>query len=1527
MTYGELVERAGRQARELAARGVGPELAVPLLAERGTDFITAVLALLAAAAWLPLDPRHPPRRLAQVLAAAGSPLALCGPGLEELLAQALAELPAGVPRPVAVRLADLERGPGAEPRPGDPRALAYVIFTSGSTGVPKGAMVEQRGMLNHLLAKVEDLAITAADVVVQNAPQGFDISVWQMLAPLLVGGTVHVVDDETARDPHALLEEVERGGVTILETVPSFLRALLDEVGLGGAPRSRLAGLRWMIPTGEALPARVCRDWSALCPEVPLLNAYGPTECSDDVAHFPLRAALPETAAQVPIGRPVRNLRLYVLDSAMGPVPIGVTGELLVAGIGVGRGYLGDPGKTAGVFVPDPWSGEPGGRLYRTGDLARRLPDGELEFLGRADHQVKVRGHRIELGEVEAALAAYPEVRACAVLEATAGDRLVAYVATAGAAIAPEELRRFLRERLPEPMVPSGFAILGVLPLTANGKVDRRALSALEPGLEAEPFLAPRNAVEEELAVLWSDVLGVQSVGARDDFFALGGHSLLATRLVSRMREVFAVELPLRVVFEAPTLEGLAARVAAADRSARVRRRPPLRRRPAGESAELSFAQQRLWFLCQLEPDRPLYDDLTALRFSGALDIAALAGTLGEIRRRHEVLRTTFPIVEGRPVQRVAAPAPLALPVVDLSVLPAVVAEAEALRVAAREARRPSDLAAGPLLRVFLLRLAGSEHLLLLGLHHIVTDGWSEAILAREAGAIYPALAAGLPPSLPKLPVQYGDFARWQRLWLEGEVVAEQAAWWREALAGAPALLGLPTDRLRPAVRSWSGASRPVALPAALAAGLRGAAERQGATLYMALLAGFQALLSRYSRQEDVVVGSPIANRTRTELEALVGLFANTLALRADLSGDPTFRELLGRVRETTLGAYAHQDLPFERLVDELRPERSLSHTPVFQVLLALQNVPLPALDLEGLTVRAVETGAVASRFDITLNLVEGDAGLRGTLIYATELFEGATMARLEAHLYRLLEALAADPERRISEPSLLSAAERSQILEGWNDTRADYPRDATLVSLVRERAWRSPATVAVQAFPGGGAPLTYGELVTQADRLARRLRRAGIGPEARVGLCLERTPRLVVALLGVLAAGGAYVPLDPGYPAERLRLMADDAGLAVLLTERALAGILPDPGCPVVLLEDAGAEVAEDGENLEEPLPASLAYVLFTSGSTGRPKGVGVPHGALVNFLVAMQRRLELGSRDVLLAITTLAFDIAGLEIYLPLLAGARVLLLSREAATDGEALRRALEGSGATVLQATPSTWRLLLAAGWEGDPGLVALCGGEAMPPELADHLAGGCRALWNVYGPTETTIWSTAGRIDPERSGPVSIGRPLDNTRVLLLNPDLSPVPAGVPGELYIGGDGLARGYLGRPDLTAERFGPDPLPPAGEQGGRLYRTGDLARCLADGRLELLGRVDQQVKVRGFRIEPAEVEAALARHPAVVQAVVALGVRPPEIPGGPPRGLAGRPAGGDAVGGGAARLPARAAPRAHAPRRLRALGVPAR
>jgi amino acid adenylation domain-containing protein len=1470
LSYAELNARANRLAHHLNDLGVGPDVRVGICMERSLEMAVALLAILkAGGAYVPLDPAYPEDRLRQMLQESRPLLLLAHGATGALFADA------------AVPVVDVEADapewagrPATNPDRGDltPDHLCYVIYTSGSTGRPKGVMNPHRCVVNRLVWGQEAWGMGAG--VLCKTSLNFDGSLRELFWPWSVGARVVLARPEGHRDPDYLLETLHGEGIPTVNLVPSMLQVLLEH------PKVELmAGLERVLCGGEALPGALLQRFHERLPHVALHNLYGPSEAATALAA--LHCAPEQARATVPIGRPTGNVRVYLVDGADRPVPVGVPGELFIGGVGVARGYLDRPELTAERFVPDPFGGTPGARLYRTGDLARWLADGRMEFLGRNDFQVKIRGFRIEPGEVEAALASHAGVREALVVarEDRPGDRrLVAYVV---GDVETDALREHLRRNLPDYMVPAAFVVLDRLPLTPSGKVDRKALPAPEYGAAEETYVAPRTPVEEMLAEIWAEVLRLERVGVEESFFDLGGHSLLATRVVSRIRAVFGVELPLRALFEGPTVGEMAVRVEEM-RRADLPTLPPVVPVQRTGALPLSFAQERLWFLDRLEPGSTAYNIPIAWRLAGALDPAALERALGEIVRRHEVLRTTFADHDGTPVQVVAPFGGFALPVEDLSGSSEADREAEVRRRAGAEVARVFDLSRGPLFRAALLRLDAEDHVLLLSMHHVVSDAWSMGVFFRELSALYAAYGDGGESPLAELAVQYADYAVWQREQLEGEVLERQLSYWKEQLAGAPELLELPTDHPRPPVRTYRGAGVPMELSLELLERLQRLGRSEGATLYMTLLGAFQVLLSKYAGSEDVVVGSPIAGRTRGEVEALIGIFLNTLVLRTDLSGDPSFREVLRRVRGVTLGAYEHQDMPFEKLVAELQPERSLSHAPLFQAMFTLQNARDLGGDLPGLKVGGVDAAIGTARFDLALTLTATAQGLRGGLNYSTDLFERGTVERMLGHLERVLEQVAADADVRLSRLDLLGEAERALVLEEWNRAEAEVPTDRCIHQLFEAQAGRTPGAVAVVHR---GERLTYAELNARANRLAHHLRARGVGPDMRVGVCVERGVEMMVGLLGVLKAGGAYVPLDPAYPVERLRYMLENSAPVMLLTEPSLEGLFEGSDVPMVDLSAPAPEWADRPESNPDRGdvglgPDDLAYVIYTSGSTGLPKGVMVGHGGVVNLLASMRGKVAMDAGDRVLSVTTIAFDIAALELFLPLSCGASTVILGRSAAADPALLAAAISDHDATVLQATPATWRMLVEGGWEGRQGLRALCGGEALGTALAAEVRGRVGELWNVYGPTETTIWSSAERVGEASlrgRAHAPIGRPLSNTQIYLLDASGQPVPVGVAGELYIGGAGVTRGYRGRPGHTAERFVPDPF--GRKPGARLYRTGDLGRWLPDGAIEFMGRNDAQVKVRGFRVELGEIEARLAEHAAVRQAVV---VAREDVPG---------------------------------------------
>ncbi|HTK08291.1 MAG TPA: amino acid adenylation domain-containing protein, partial [Ktedonobacteraceae bacterium] len=1202
-------------------------------------------------------------------------------------------------------------------------------------------------------------------------------------------------------------------------------------------------------------------------------NQYGPTE-SHIVTAQELRGDPARWPLFPPIGRPISNTQLYVLDQQFEPLPIGVAGALYIGGVNLARGYLHRPEWTAERFVPNPWSLEPGARLYQTGDLARYRADGTIEYLGRADQQVKLRGYRIEPGEIETVLQAYPAIREAVVVlrEETEGEKsLVAYlVAHPHEPLSNQAVRAYLQEHLPVYMLPSALVMLEALPLTPSGKVDRRALPApqtIPEEAETGRFQEARTPLEELVQELWGQLLGQQQIGLSENFFERGGHSLLATQLIAQVRSLYAVEIPLRTIFEAPTVAEFARRVEQALRHDEVLAVPPLLVGPRPEALPLSYAQQRLWFLDQLEPGSMAYLLPSALRVTGALVVQALECSMDSLIERHESLRTTFadPGI-GEPVQVIEPIGHVHLPLIDLQGLSQERQEEEVRRLVRQEAQHPCDLVRGPLLRLAIVRLQRDEHVLLITLHHIITDGWSIGIFVRELSALYRAYVAGEPSPLAPLMMQYADYALWQRQWLQGAVLEAQLDYWRQQLASNTPL-DLPTDYPRPAVQMYRGAHLQWQIPLELTEALRTLSQQQHVTLFMTLLASFQVLLQRYSGQHDISVGTPIANRRQTEIEGLIGFFVNTLVLRSDLSGDPSFVELLQRVREVCLGAYAHQDVPFEQVVEALATERDLSRSPLFQVMFVLQNVPQEEpVEVTGVQLRPLSAENYSSQFDLALTITETEQGLRGSLQYNTDLFAAETMKRLLSHWQRLLEGVLQDTWRPIGSLPLLSAHEQAYILQQGKPIHRVASPSLSILQLIELQVERAPDAIAVVFAE---QMLTYAELNRRANQLAHALRALGVGSEQRVGVCLERSLELVIGLLAIWKAGGVYVPLDPDYPAARHTFLLEDAQVQILLTREQVRPTIPAWEGQTLYLEREWDAISRfpthEPERVE--LPLSLAYIIYTSGSTGQPKGTMIPHSGLGDVMIASARAFGLGPQTRLLQQASISFDNALWEMGMALVSGA-TLCLGRQETQVGEALAQLLQQQAITAAVLTPSVLATVPPATY---PILqTLLVGGERCPAALAQRWSAG-RRFFNTYGPTETTIHATYQECtDVSEQAPL-IGRPNAHCETYLLDASLQPVPPGVVGELYIGGSGVARGYVQRPTLTAERFVPHPF--SEQPGARLYRTGDLARTVPSGEIAFVGRVDQQVKIHGVRIELGEIEAVLRTHPGVREEVVVV------------------------------------------------------
>ncbi len=1473
LSYGELNARANRLAHCLIARGVGADVPVGLALERSLDMLVGLLAILkAGGAYLPLDPAAPEERLAHILDDSGVRLLLTqGHLLERLPRQAGVEV-------LAIDGLVLDGYAESDPLPTlSADNLAYVIYTSGSTGKPKGTLLTHRNALRLFSATEAWFGFDERDVWTLFHSYAFDFSVWEIFGALLYGGCLVILPQWVSRSPEDFYRLPCREGVTGPNQTPSAFKQLMA-VACSADMATQQPALRYVIFGGEALDLQSLRPWFQRFGDrqPQLVNMYGITETTVHVTYRPVSEADLEGGLVSPIGGTIPDLSWYILDRDLNPVPRGAVGELYIGRAGLARGYLRRPGLSATRFVPNPFPGGAGERLYRTGDLARFQADGNIEYIGRIDHQVKVRGFRIELGEIEAALAGLAGVRDAVVLahDGVGGTQLVGYVVADSAEDAErlrESLRESLKRHLPDYMVPAHLMLLERMPLTVNGKLDRQALPQPDASLSQQAYRAPGSELEQRIAAIWSEILGVERVGLDDNFFELGGHSLLATRVISRVRQEQQLDASLKALFERPVLEAFAQGL---ERTTDAVSTIPLADRQ--QPLALSFAQERQWFLWQLEPESAAYHIPSALRLRGRLDVDALQRSFDSLVARHETLRTRFRLEGGRSYQQVQ-------PAVSVSIEREQFGEEGLIERIQAIVVQPFDLERGPLLRVNLLQLAEDDHVLVLVQHHIVSDGWSMQVMVEELVQLYAAYSQGLDVVLPALPIQYADYALWQRSWMEAGEKERQLAYWTGLLGGEQPVLELPFDRPRPARQSHRGAQLGFELSRELVEAVRALAQREGASSFMLLLASFQALLYRYSGQADIRVGVPIANRNRVETERLIGFFVNTQVLKADLDGRMGFDELLAQARQRALEAQAHQDLPFEQLVEALQPERNASHNPLFQVLFNHQSEARgngQAFRFDELQMESVQFDSRTAQFDLTLDLTDEEQRFCAVFDYATDLFDASTVERLAGHWRNLLRGIVANPRQRLGELPLLDAPERRQTLSEWNPAQRECAVQGTLQQRFEEQARQRPQAVALILDE---QRLSYGELNARANRLAHCLIARGVGADVPVGLALERSLDMLVGLLAILKAGGAYLPLDPAAPEERLAHILDDSGVRLLLTQGHLLERLPRQAGVEVLAIDG---LVLDGYAESDPLPTlsadNLAYVIYTSGSTGKPKGTLLTHRNALRLFSATEAWFGFDERDVWTLFHSYAFDFSVWEIFGALLYGGRLVIVPQWVSRSPEDFYRLLCREGVTVLNQTPSAFKQLMAVACSADmatqqPALrYVIFGGEALDLQSLrpwfQRFGDRQPQLVNMYGITETTVHVTYRPVSEAdlKGGLVSpIGGTIPDLSWYILDRDLNPVPRGAVGELYIGRAGLARGYLRRPGLSATRFVPNPFP--GGAGERLYRTGDLARFQADGNIEYIGRIDHQVKVRGFRIELGEIEAALAGLAGVRDAVV--------------------------------------------------------
>ncbi len=1481
-SYADLLAGASIVGEYLKEQGVGPETRVALFLDRSIELVVSIFGVFAAGgAYVPLDINAPAERIGWMLQDSGVKVVLS-------LRKDRDSVPAGGWDVVEVdsllsearvsartEIVDVDTSLFDGSSSNSPDDLAYVIYTSGSTGRPKGVMISHRSLAASTRARLVQYGHSSQNGDVRTLLPfsfTFDGSIGSFWWTLAVGGAVVLPESSRATDVGYLVELVRSEQLNFADLLTTVYDMMLDYAS--SEARSALNSLNVVIVGAEAMPSGLIKKHYDLLPKCRLYNEYGPTEGTVWATTYLTRPGDYELSA-VPIGAPASHVNAYVLDKDLNAVPVRQVGTLWLGGVGVARGYQNLEAQTESVFIAHPnISGE---RIYNTGDLVWLNDEGQIVYVGRNDHQIKLRGVRIELSEVENLILTNIAVVRAAVLvvKVANADYLVAYVEPrSGASISSEDVADYCRSRLPAAMVPSHVIVLKELPTLTSGKIDRSSLLSLSLPVSIGEQTLPETQTEREVYDIWRKVLKIESLGTNDNFFSVGGHSLLATQIVSRVRTQLKVALPMRILFSAPTVAELADVIDRERLSQQsdneidvIRKQPRHFDRPSIFPATSS--QAGMWFLQNFAPESTPYNMPFALYLKGSLDKVALKSALNAIVYRHEVYRTSFSLVNGEPMQIVAsATKPVDIEEINLVGMPRSRKEFEAASLARSKCLIPFDLSVDPLFRVYLMQLEHDENILLTVTHHTIGDQWSDTVLYRELSALYNAYSGNTAPSLPEPVIEYADYAVWQRNMLASPEMDRQLEYWKKQVDGV-VVATLPVDRKREGKQSFDGGVIVESLSDRFISRVKEWSSKNSVTPFMTLLASYMVLLARYSAEYDIAVAAPIATRNRAELEDLVGSMVNPLMIRANFTDSPTFLEALSRVKEAALGAFANQDLPFEKIVEVVGGARGLGSTPLVKTQFNMVTAPIEKLQLNGLKVDQFDFDHGTALADFTLN-IDFELFKRINVEYASDLYDRDTAAKFIRHYLSFVESVINDPAKSIHEYRVISDEEVQVVVHGWNPEPVEFP-NVKMSDLVAMHSLTKPDTVAVKM---GDVELTYSDLTIRSNKLAGYLRTQRVQCGSVVGVYLNRSPDLVVVLLALMKLGATYVPLDPAFPKERILSMIDASGMSIAISDQSLAPMFSGKALKVITVDSEKEKIdSQSGWALEAV--GSLddtAYILFTSGSSGVPKGVEVSHRSLVNFLNSMLREPGLSASDTVLAITTLSFDISALELYLPLVAGARVVMVSREEAADGRLLRDRFDTIRPTVMQATPSTWRMLIDSGWLGSNELKILSGGEALSQELATLLMNRCGELWNVYGPTETTVWSTVERIGNRGdlvTTPISIGRPIDNTCVYVLDPNMQPVPVGVAGELYIGGVGVSKGYVGRPDLTKERFVANPFTDI--YGPTLYRTGDSAKWLKDGRLIHLGRLDSQVKIRGYRIELEEIEAALLRHPAVKQAVV--------------------------------------------------------
>ncbi|MEJ2633925.1 MAG: amino acid adenylation domain-containing protein [Calditrichia bacterium] len=1472
LTYGELNKLANQYAGYLRDLGVGPEVLVGICMKRSVEAIAAILAVLkAGGAYVPVDPENPRDRLKYIFEDAGLKILLTWSDIQENLPEC------GINMICLDRALDLisHYSTTDSQNQVSPSNLAYVIYTSGSTGRPKGTMLQHQGVWNLCKAIRRDFALGPGRVVLQFFSIGFDGSVADIFGAILNGGSLYLPEQTRMLSTEEWVSIISDFNIAHFLLPPSFL---------SGLPEKDIAGPKTFISGADLCTWDLANRWSQYHN---FANAYGPTEATVASSWHAVKSQSAKSGS-VPIGRPIDNVKFYILDRNLNPVPIGVSGELYIAGVNLARGYLHRPDLTAEKFIPNPFDHQSGSRLYKTGDLVRYLPDGNVEFLGRIDYQVKVRGFRIEIGEIEVVLNQHPKIKEALILaqEDTPGNkRLVAYIISAEKPDpSVSKLRSFLKEKLPEYMIPSAFVFLEKFPLNPNGKINRKALplpELIRPNLSKE-FVPPGTETENALAKIWQEVLGIEKVGIYDNFFELGGDSVQAAIVSNRIQELLGKPFQVKTIFLTDNIAQLASYIAehSSDQiDGKPGQKDEIAIRPISRDRRLplSFAQQRIWFLDQLEPGSPLYNIPLSVRIHGRLNVAILEKTINEIIRRHESLRTKFVNIDGEAFQEILPTFRIRLPIIDLSRLSPKKSESEARQIVDQEARYAFNLSQGSLIRCCLLKLGEDDFILTINMHHIISDGWSMRILINEMIQIYKAFARGQNSPLALPDIQYADYACWQREWLTEKVLENQINYWKRQLSDIPPVLELPTDYPRSAEQSHKGKRISFNIQQNLYDKITELCRSENITPYIFLLSAFQTLLFRYAGQSDISIGTPVAGRNRKELEDLIGFFVNTVVIRADLSDNPTFRQLLQRTRKITMEAHENQDVQFEKLVDLLVTSRDMSHTPLFQVMLSYDKFPFDVIDLEGLEFRPFQVTTGTSKFDLLLEIYEHEKRFDAIFEYNSTIFEQSTIERMISHFKNLLSAIVSDPDNHLPLFSILDKTEENQIIHEWNIGSDERP-GSNFGELFEKQAAKTPHLV---ALAGENRQFSYSELNRKVNQLSHWLRRKGVRPEMLIGVFMDRIPEMIIAILGILKAGGAYVPLSPSYPQERLSFILHDAQIPVILTQNDLLPSLPEDISRFFCLDTGWSEIAEESEKNPTPraLPQNTAYVIYTSGSTGQPKGVAIQHDSMIHLWNALDYQIysKYAKGKCCVSLNApISFD-ASVQQLVSLLGGHTLHILPEEVRINGEKLANFIRECRMDVLDCVPSQLKLLTGAGLFGNEKWqpsICLPGGEAIDKTMWKELISEEGTdFFNMYGPTECTVDTTICHIR-QKENPV-IGKPIRNSQVYLLDNYMQLVPIGVIGEIYIGGFGLGRGYWNRPDLTAERFVPNPF--RKKPGERLYRSGDLGRWLPDGSIEFLGRTDHQVKLRGFRIELDEIEEAMRRHPSLANVVVTMQKNP--------------------------------------------------